>query len=105
MIDSTADDEARAYGVDKLAPGLMEVADRIRVQGETWIEALSRAAGQVAMADYQRRLLNLQLERARQGQPPLDVSQYGVGVNIQAPQLNTVILLGVGLLAVLLLRR
>ena len=57
------------------------------------------------MADYQRRLLNLQLERARQGQPPLDVSQYGVGVNIQAPQLNTVILLGVGLLAVLLLRR
>lgn len=91
--------------LDQIAPGLSDVADRIRVEGESWISAMSRAMGQVAMADYQRRLLNLQLERARQGLPPLDASQYGVGVNVQAPQLNTIMLLGVGLLAVLLLRR
>jgi hypothetical protein len=92
--------------IEQIAPGLADVADRIRVQGEGWIEALSRAAGQVAMADYQRRLLNVQLERARQGLPPLDASQYGVGVNVQAPQLNTLLILGaVGIVAVLVLLR
>jgi len=106
MLDTTAEDEARAYGVDTIAPGLLTVADRIAVQGESWIAAISRAAGQVAMADYQRRLLNVQLERARQGLPPLDASQYGVGVNVQAPQLNTLLILGaVGIVAVLVLLR
>lgn len=105
MIDTTTQDEARAYGVDTIAPGLASVAEEIRVSGEDWISAISRAMGTVAMADYQRRLLNVQLERARQGLPPLNSSQYGVGVNVEAPQLNLLILGGLALGAVLLLRR
>jgi len=105
MIDTTAEDEARAYGVETIAPGLSSVADEIRVAGEDWISAISRAMGTVAMADYQRRLLNVQLERARQGLPPLNASQYGVGVNVEAPQLNLLLLGGLALGAVLLLRR
>lgn len=106
MIDTTAEEEARAYGVDTIAPGLLDVAGQIAVQGENWIAAISRAMGQVAMADYQRRLLNVQLERARQGLPPLDASQYGVGVTVgAAPQLNLLLLGGLALVAILVLRR
>ena len=97
--------EARSYGVETIAPGITEVADAIRVQGEDWISSISRAMGQVAMADYQRRLLNVQLERARQGLPPLDASQYGATVNVQAPQLNYLMFLGIAAVAFLLLRR
>ena len=97
--------EARSYGVETIAPGISDVAEAIRVQGEDWISAVSRAMGQVAMADYQRRLLNVQLERARQGLPPLDASQYGATVNVQAPQLNYLLLGGLALVALLALRR
>lgn len=105
MIDTTTEDEARAYGVEAIAPGLATVADEIRVSGEDWISAISRAMGTVAMADYQRRLLNVQLDRARQGLPPLDASQYGVGVSVQAPQLNLLLIGGIAIAAILLLRR
>jgi hypothetical protein len=97
--------DARSYGVETIAPGISDVADAIRVQGEDWISSVSRAMGQVAMADYQRRLLNVQLERARQGLPPLDASQYGATVNVQAPQLNYLMLVGLAAVAFLLLRR
>lgn len=96
--------DLRQYNIETIAPGLPAVAEEIRVAGEDWISAISRAMGTVAMADYQRRLLNVQLDRARQGLPPLDASQYGVGVNVQAPQLNLLLIGGLALAAVLLLR-
>ena len=99
--------EDRGYipEIAKIAPGIVETAERMKVAGEDWISSISRAMGQVAMADYQRRLLNVQLERARAGLRPLNASEYGIGVNVQAPQLNFLLLAGLGLAAVLLLRR
>ena len=105
MYSTTTADDARAYGVDVIAPGLSQVANEIKVAGEDWISAISRAMGTVAMADYQRRLLNVQLERARQGLPPLNSSQYGVGINVEAPQLNLLLIGGLALAAFVLLRR
>jgi hypothetical protein len=103
----TYETESRGYipEIAKIAPGIVETADRIKVAGEDWITSISRAMGQVAMADYQRRLLNVQLDRARQGLPPLNAAQYGATVNVEAPQLNFLLLAGLGLAAVLLLRR
>ena len=103
----TMETESRGFvpEISRIAPGLVEVADRVRVEGEDWISAISRAMAQVSMADYQRRLLNVQLERARAGLPPLNASQYGVGVNVEMPQLNLLLLGGLALLAVVALRR
>ena len=103
----TWETESRGFipEIARIAPGLVEVADRVRVEGEDWISSISRAIAQVSMADYQRRLLNVQLERARAGLPPLNASQYGVGVNVEAPQLNLLLLGGLALLAVVALRR
>ena len=87
--------------INQTAPGLLDQADRIAVPGEDWISAVSRAIGTVAMAEQQRQLLNIQLERARQGKPPLDSSQYGLGVSVGlSPQ---VMMLGIAALVVLYL--
>lgn len=93
--------------IEATAPGITEIANRIAVEGESWISAISRAMTTVAMADYQRRILNAQLERARQGLPPLQPSEYAPAINVGlSPQTrNLLIYGGIALVAVLLLRR
>ena len=101
--------EDRGYvpAIDTIAPGIVEQARAVAIEGEDWISAVSRAMTTVAMADYQRRLLNVQLERARQGLPPLAASEYGVGVSvgIDPATRNMLLIGGVALVAVLLLAR
>ena len=75
--------------------------------GEDWLAAGIRLANTVVMADSQRRLLNVQIARAQQNLPPLDTSQYGVGVNVGLSP-DTMKLLGfgaLGLVALMLLGR
>jgi hypothetical protein len=93
--------------IESVAPGITEVANRIAVEGESWISAISRAMTTVAMADYQRRLLNAQLDRARQGLPPLNASEYAPAINVGlSPQTRHLLIYGgIALVAVLLLRR
>lgn len=87
--------------VEDTAPGILQQTDRIAVPGEDWVSAATRALSTVAMADYQRRLLNVQLDRARQGLPPLNAQAYGLGVNLGiSPQ---VLMLGAAALLVLYL--
>ncbi|MCS6947537.1 MAG: hypothetical protein NZM12_07975, partial [Steroidobacteraceae bacterium] len=38
----------------------------------------------VSTADYQRKLMEINLERARRGQPPLDPARYGPGITVRA---------------------
>jgi hypothetical protein len=93
--------------IENVAPGITEVANRIAVEGESWISAISRAMTTVAMADYQRQILKAQLDRARQGLPPLQPSEYAPAINVGlSPQTrNLLIYGGIALVAVLLLRR
>jgi hypothetical protein len=94
-----------AGGIETIAPGILDQARAIAVEGESWIDSIARAMGTVAMADYQRRLLNVQLERARQGLPPLESSQYGLGVNVGLNPQTALLIGGVALVAFLALRR
>lgn len=63
-----------------------------------WYQNVLQTAAQVATTyltlDQQRELLRIQNERARQGLPPLDVSQYtpGVSVGVEKSTQNTVLL-------------
>lgn len=94
-----------AGGIETIAPGLLDQARNIAATGEDWVSAVSRAMSTVAMADYQRRLLNVQLERARAGLPPLDSSEYGLGLNVGVNTQTALLIGGVALVAVLALRR
>jgi len=104
---ATTEDRGFIPAIDQAAPGLVEAANRIAVEGESWIDAISRAMTTVAMADYQRRIINAQLERARQGLPPMQPSEYAPAINVGlSPQTrNLLIYGGIALVAVLLLRR
>ena len=103
----STEDRGFVPAIETVAPGITEIANQIAVEGEGWISAISRAMTTVAMADYQRRILNAQLERARQGLPPLQPSEYAPAINVGlSPQTrNLLIYGGLALVAVLLLRR
>ena len=103
----STEDRGFVPAIEAAAPGITEIANRIAVEGESWISAISRAMSVVAMADYQRRILNAQLERARQGLPPMQPSEYAPAINVGlSPQTrNLLIYGGLALVAVLLLRR
>jgi len=78
-----------------------------------WYTKAIEAAGQVANTYFQGKVqketTDLQIERARQGLPPLDLSQYGAApittqVDVKmSPQVKTMIWVGGGLLAAIIL--
>lgn len=97
------------YGeaIDKIVPGLPREVPMTGTVLE-WVNALSMAARTYAITDAQRRLLNIQVDRAQQGLEPLDSSQYGVGVNVGvAADTRTmmIVLGGVAALALVLATR
>lgn len=53
-----------------------------RSPGESWVDSLAKLLPVLATTEQQRQLLKIQTQRAAQGLPPLDASQYGVGVNV-----------------------
>lgn len=105
----TASTEDRGYvpSIETAAPGITEVANRIAVEGESIISAISRAMSMVAMTEYQRQIIKAQLERASKGLPPLQPSEYAPAVNVGlSPQTRNLLMYGgIALVAVLLLRR
>lgn len=68
-------------------------------QPTAWYQNVLQTAAQLATTyltlDQQKELLRIQNERARQGLPPLDVSQYtpGVSVGVESSTRNTALLL------------
>lgn len=78
-----------AQTADSIAPGILDYANTIKAVGESWIDAIARARMTVAMTDAQRQLLDIQIDRARQGLPPLNTQPYtSGGVNIGGAQLS-----------------
>ena len=65
-----------AEQAETLTPGIVSYAQQIATAGESIIEAVARAMATVNMSLAQRDFLSLQIDRARQGLPPLNVSQY-----------------------------
>ncbi len=72
-----------ASSLDSIAPGVTEMTvAQAQASGENWIDSLSRLLTAIVVTEQQRDLLRVQVERARAGQPPLNVSQYAGGAQI-----------------------
>lgn len=85
-------------------PELADTVSGAQRFGEDYISALARVVNTYVLADSQRKLLNVQLDRARQGLPPLDSSQYGLGANVSVGfSPDTLKLVGYGALGLLAL--
>lgn len=95
-------------GLDSIAPNLSNTVTQNQANNEPWWVSAQKIATALVMTDQQRRLLNVQIDRASKGLPPLDLTNYtGVGVRVGlSPQTQTLLIYGgLALLAVLLLRR
>ena len=93
---------------DVFAPGFNDKVAAAAAPGEDWLTTAQRIMTAVTMTYQQQQLMSLNIERAKQGLPPLDIAQYtGVGVNVglsPATQ-QLVLVLGLGLLGILFLSR
>ena len=90
-----------AQSLEAIAPNITALTEENRQGDEPWYEALARLLPAIAATQQQRELLKVQTERAKQGLPPLDTSQYGVGVRVGLSEDSKQLLIygGVALLA------
>lgn len=72
--------------LDALAPTIVDKIEETQTPGESWIDTLARILPSVLASVQQKQLLDVQIERARAGLPPLDVSQYTPGVSVGLSQ-------------------
>lgn len=93
--------------IEKAAPGITKVINQQSQPGESWIDTAQRALTMLTMTQAQRQLMQINLERARQGLPPISGADAGlsVGVEVGRDTRQLIMLGGVALLAVLLLSR
>lgn len=95
-----------AAEADRIAPGIVAIAQSIATAGETLVNAISRARTTLNMTDAQRQMLDLQINRAQAGLAPLNSSQYGFGGGGSVAGISsTTLLFGLGLLGVFLIAR
>ncbi len=86
MYADTGMPDSYMQSLDVLAPSIVDKVAETQTPGESWIDALSRILPTIVATVQQRQLLQVQIERARQGLPPLDVSQYTSGVSVGLSQ-------------------
>lgn len=68
--------------LESVAPGMTNLLQSQSTAGETWEQTWQRVMPAIAATVQQREILKIQLERARQGLPPLDNSQFGAQVSV-----------------------
>lgn len=93
-------DQVYAQNANEIAPGIIDVVNSIRVAGESFVDALARARMQVAMSDAQSDLLQINIDRARAGLPPVSLQQYTTGSGTPTNQQISTQTVFLGLLAV-----
>lgn len=76
-----------ADAINTIAPNATEVIAQNQTPGEPWYETAQKILTGLVMTNQQRELMQLNIERARQGLPPIDINRYtGVGVNVGLSQ-------------------
>lgn len=68
--------------LDAIAPGITADVSASQAPGETWMDSLMKLLPVLATTYQQKQLLEVQVERARAGLAPLDVSMYAPGVKV-----------------------
>jgi hypothetical protein len=71
---------------ESIAPGVTRIAQEQKAPGESILDTFTRLLPQLAATYQQKQLLDVQVERARQGLPPLNTNQYAAGLNVGVSQ-------------------
>ena len=88
------------------APGITQKIKDAQNPGESWADAAIRIATGLSLGIQQFQFMQINVDRARKGQPPIDAAQYSgayvnVGLNPETQKLVTYA--GIGLLALVVL--
>ena len=80
-------DVTTANAIESFAPGATTIIAQNQTPGESWVDTAQKILTGLVMTEQQRQLMQLNIERARQGLPPIDINRYtGVGVNVGLSQ-------------------
>lgn len=82
MADINLSQSAYAQTLESIAPGITNLVEQTQGENSTWYDSLARLLPALVATDQQRRLLAIQADRAAKGLPPLDVTQYGAGIQV-----------------------
>ncbi len=94
-IVSAAPDQAWTNSLETVAPNITTFVAEQRMQDESWIDALERILPVVVSTWQQKEILQVQVERAKNGLPPLDASQLAAGVNVGlSPDVKRMLMIG-----------
>lgn len=94
-VDATVADSSYAGTFDTVAPGFTTLIDQQQQPGESWATAAARLLPILAATEQQRQLLQVQVSRAQQGLPPLNMSQYAAGVQVgMSSDLKNMLMIG-----------
>lgn len=94
--------------LDKGAAGIVEKIKQTQTAGESWPDTLTRLIPALTLTIQQVQLMQLNVERAKKGLPPVDIASYtGIGVNVglSPDTKNLLIFGGIALVAVFFLTR
>lgn len=80
-------DIATNNAIESFAPNATKIIAENQTPGEPWYETAQKILTGLVMTEQQRQLMQLNIERAKQGLPPIDINRYsGVGVNVGLSQ-------------------
>ena len=95
--------------IENVVPGAgVAAASNSVLTGQDLLSSFRDVLGTVALTIQQKQIIDAQMQRMRAGLPPLDASQYGVGVSVGlSPDVMRALVIGGGVLivAALLLRK
>jgi hypothetical protein len=92
--------------IEKIAPGLTRMIKQAQNPNENWTDTFTKIATNIGLGVQQMQLMNLNVQRARQGLPPIDVAAYagaGVNVGLSAGTQQLVTYAGLALVGIILL--
>lgn len=94
--------------LNEIAPGVIQKINQTQTTGESWIDTLTKLIPSLTLTAQQVQLMQLNIERAKKGLPPVDIASYsGIGVNVglSGDTKNLLIYGGIALVAVFFLTR
>jgi len=99
---------AYKVALEEAAPGVSTAVAQAQKPGEAWTDALVRILPNLTMGVQQLQLMQINVDRARKGLPPVDAQAYSgayVNVGLDPNTQRLVTYAGLGILALLLLNR
>jgi hypothetical protein len=74
---------AQVSALESIAPGITTLIKQAQNPNERWTDTFAKIATNLGLGVQQYQLMALNVQRAREGKPPIDVASYaGAGVNI-----------------------